>query len=151
MQIRSLLLPGVWAMLLSGAASSMAVAPSPGLLGDWSSPDNAIVRLYSCGPQICLKIVKLSPTIPEKKDAKNPKTDLRDRPLCGLDIGTGFRQVDAQHLADGQVYDPESGHTYSGTIAIDGDELKLRGFIGISLLGRTEVWHRATAVQAECR
>jgi uncharacterized protein (DUF2147 family) len=145
---RMLLFPGA---LLLAAASGFA-SPVKGVAGDWMSPDKAIVRVYPCGSQVCLKIVKLSPTIPEKKDAKNPKSDLRDRPLCGLNIGTGFRQVDAQHLADGQIYDPESGRTYSGTVAADGDEMKLRGFVlGISLLGRTETWHRATGVQGECR
>lgn len=111
----------------------------------------ATVRVYGCGQKVCLKIVKLSPTIPEKMDSKNPNTALRKQPLCGLNIGTGFRQVDAQHLTDGKVYDPESGHTYNGTITTDGDEMKLRGFVGISLLGRTEVWHRAAASQGECR
>ena len=132
------------------AANAMAPT-STGTVGDWMSPNKSVVRVYPCGSQVCMKIVKLAPTIPGNTDEKNPDSDLRARPLCGLNIGTGFRQVDAQHLADGQIYDPESGHTYSSTAAIDGDEMKLRGFIGISLLGRTEVWHRAPAVQSECR
>lgn len=141
-----LLVPGALLFTASGLAST-----SSRTVGDWMSPDKSVVRIYPCGSQVCMKIVRLAPTIVGNKDEKNPNSDLRDRPLCGLNIGTGFRQVDAQHLADGQIYDPESGHTYSGTAAIDGDELKLRGFTGISLLGRTEVWHRAPAVQSECR
>lgn len=140
-------LPG---LLLLAAADGMA-STSTGTVGDWVSPNQSVVRVYPCGSQVCMKIVRLSPTVPERKDGKNPDTGLRDRPLCGLNIGTGFRQVDAQHLSDGHIYDPESGHTYSGTVAISGDEMKLRGFIGISLLGRTEVWHRSPAVHEECR
>ncbi len=147
MRLRLLLLmPAALLFAANGMAST-----STGTVGDWMSPNKSVVRVYPCGSQVCMKIVKLAPTVPGNKDEKNPNSDLRDRPLCGLNIGTGFRQVDAQHLADGQLYDPESGHTYSGSAAIDGDELKLRGFIGISLLGRTEVWHRAPAVQSECR
>ena len=142
-----ILLPG---LLLLAAANGMA-STSNGTVGDWVSPNKSVVRVFTCGSQVCMKIVQLSPTVPERKDAKNPDAGLRDRPLCGLNIGTGFRQVDAQHLTDGHLYDPESGHTYSGTIATNGDEMKLRGFIGISLLGRTEVWHRSPAVREECR
>ena len=141
------LFPGVLLLTVLNTFAS----PADKVTGDWMSASKAIVRVYTCGSQVCMKIVKLSPTIPEKRDANNPKGDLRNRSLCGLDIGTGFRQVDAQHLTDGRLYDPESGHTYSGSVAIDGDEMKLRGFIGISLLGRTEVWHRAPAVQTACR
>ncbi|MBN1327649.1 MAG: DUF2147 domain-containing protein, partial [Candidatus Cloacimonetes bacterium] len=42
----------------------------------------------------------------------------------------------------GTIYDPESGKTYSCTMKLSGDQLEIRGFIGISLLGRTEVWSR---------
>ena len=126
-------------------------APSPTVIGDWVSPSKAIVRVYPCSSKMCLKIVKLSPTIPDKKDSKNPDSNLRNRALCGLNIGTDFRQVNANQLADGRLYDPESGHTYSGTIAANGDEMKLRGYIGIALLGRTEIWHRVAAVQDSCR
>jgi uncharacterized protein (DUF2147 family) len=51
-------------------------------------------------------------------------------------------------LSDGQwtggrVYDPNSGNTYRGTITlIDADTLKLRGYVGITLFGRTEIWKR---------
>ena len=43
----------------------------------------------------------------------------------------------------GFIYDPNSGKTYRGKIKLtDPDTLRLRGYIGISLLGRTEVWKR---------
>ena len=129
-------------LMLLAALSAVTTTSSSNVTGDWVAPSKAIVRVYSCGDRICLKIVKLSPTAPETRDAKNPEATLRHRPLCGLDIGTGFRQVNPTQLADGKLYDPESGHTYSGTIDADGDDMKLRGYIGISLLGRTEVWHR---------
>ena len=41
---------------------------------------------------------------------------------------------------DGTIYDPKSGKTYSCKMTIDGNKLKIRGYIGISLFGRTEVW-----------
>ncbi len=125
-----------------------------GVLGDWKTAAGSIVRVAPCGPSasqpVCLKIVQLSPSAQEKTDKQNPDAALRNRPLCGLTIGTGFHQDDPDHLSDGHLYDPKSGRDYKGTIALDGANLKLHGYIGISLFGRTEVWHR-TSVAAGCR
>ena len=131
-------------LLLLPFASSASTAS--GVMGDWMGPTNSVVRIYTCGSSVCAKIVKLAKSSPDKTDANNPESGKRDRPLCGLDIGTGFRKVDADHLADGRLYDPKSGHTYSGTITSEGNDLKLHGYIGISLLGRTEVWHRVSEI-----
>jgi uncharacterized protein (DUF2147 family) len=51
-------------------------------------------------------------------------------------------------LSGGHLYDPKSGHTYRGTIVAEGDALKLHGYIGVSLFGRTETWQRVAAVEA---
>jgi uncharacterized protein (DUF2147 family) len=43
----------------------------------------------------------------------------------------------------GTIYDPDSGHTYSCNLELlDADKLKVRGFMGLSLLGRSQVWTR---------
>ena len=42
----------------------------------------------------------------------------------------------------GQVVDPKNGKIYSGNIWLEGDNLKLRGYIGISLIGRSQIWHK---------
>lgn len=127
------------------AATTALAAPTPGVRGDWKTPTSSIVRIASCGSDVCLTIIKLSPTAPETTDNKNPDAALRNRSLCGLTVGTGFRQPDPGHLADGHLYDPKSGHTYRGTITATGDTLQLHGYIGISLFGRNETWHRVPA------
>jgi uncharacterized protein (DUF2147 family) len=121
-----------------------------GVDGDWKSATDSVVRIYACGAETCLKIVKLEPLAPATTDTKNPDAALRGRPLCGLVIGTKFQATDANHVVNGYVYDPKSGHTYRGTMTAEGDTLKMHGYIGISLFGRTEVWSRVGAVEA-CR
>ena len=80
---------------------------------------------------------------PSRLDDKNPEPDLRSRPLLGLTILTGFTQEADGRWVGGRIYDPNSGNTYRGTITvIDDDTLDLRGFVGISLFGRTETWRR---------
>jgi uncharacterized protein (DUF2147 family) len=135
------------ASLLLFLSPSLAGAAT-GVLGDWMNPTQSVIRIYPCGNDVCAKIVRLSPTAPGKVDHNNPDARLRNRPLCGLEIGIDFRRIDADHLDSGHLYDPESGKTYKGTITSVGDELDLRGYIGIPFFGRTEVWHRVPTVTA---
>lgn len=76
-----------------------------------------------------------------KHDRNNPDEALRDRPIVGLRILDEFKYVGERAWSGGYVYDPESGNTYRGKIRLDEDgRLLLRGYVGISLLGRTEFW-----------
>ena len=123
-------------------------AGSTGVKGDWIGPTGSVVRVYDCADAVCLKIVKLPANAPATNDGHNPDAALRTRTLCGADIGTAFHAVDADHLDGGRLYDPTSGKTYKGSIAAEGDKLKLHGYVGVSLFGRTETWKRVAAVEA---
>jgi hypothetical protein len=74
----------------------------------------------------------------------NPDPKLRARPLCGLRIGEGFVAVDPQHARGGHLYDPQNGRTYRGEMTAEGNRLRLRGYIGLPIFGRSETWTRAT-------
>jgi uncharacterized protein (DUF2147 family) len=139
--------------------STVALAALPiNVLGDWKTPSDSIVRIAPCAASagqngssnICLTVVKLSPTSPETTDQKNPDAALRRRAICGLTVGTSFHQTDPDHLTDGHLYDPQTGRTYQGTITREstaaGDTLHLRGYIGISLFGRSETWQRVPTI-----
>ena len=134
--------------------SALAVAPlslaasAPGPFGDWKTADGSIVRTFPCAQNLCIKIVTITPTAPGTVDFHNPDASLRSRSLCNLEIGSGFAIHGSSEASGGRLYDPESGKTYQGNLNLDGDILKLRGYIGISLFGRTETWHRATSVKA---
>jgi uncharacterized protein (DUF2147 family) len=141
-------------LLLLGFAAS--VLPSTGVLGDWKTPDGSTIRIQPCGSAalhsstspVCMTIVQVSPTAPATVDVHNPNPSLRNRPLCGLLIGSALRHQGSGHAYSGRVYDPRSGRTYKGTISTQRGELKLHGYIGISLFGRTEVWPRSSATSA---
>lgn len=76
-------------------------------------------------------------------DDRNPDPDLRARQLEGLTIMTGFAYEGDGRWTGGTVYDPNSGKTYKCTVKqLDANTLKIRGFIGISLFGRSETWTR---------
>ena len=78
-----------------------------------------------------------------KTDDKNPDESLRGRPLQNAVLLTGLKwDADDQEFKDGKVYDPTSGKSYNCFAKLEGTELKLRGYVGISLLGKTTVWTR---------
>jgi uncharacterized protein (DUF2147 family) len=78
-----------------------------------------------------------------KTDVNNPDPALRGRRLIGLEIFKNFRYDGNGEWSGGSIYDPNSGKTYRCKLRlVDPDTLKVRGFIGIALIGRTETWTR---------
>lgn len=78
-----------------------------------------------------------------KVDLNNPDEKLRGRPIVGLDLMTNLKHDGGEAWSGGTIYDPESGKTYQCELTlVSPSELKVRGFIGISLLGRATVWTR---------
>jgi hypothetical protein len=82
---------------------------------------------------------------------RTPDVSLRKRPLCGIELGQDFALTDGTHAKNGKLYDPDSGKIYSAELAVEGDSLKVRGYVGISMFGRTETWHRSSEQAPACR
>jgi len=78
-----------------------------------------------------------------KTDIHNPDEKRRNDPELGLLILKRFKKDSDTKYTDGTIYDPRSGKTYSCTITVkDANTLSIRGYIGISLIGQTNVWTR---------
>ncbi|MBD0401160.1 MULTISPECIES: DUF2147 domain-containing protein [unclassified Flammeovirga] len=76
-------------------------------------------------------------------DKLNPDSSLRERLLEDMYILIDFEYKGNGTWENGSVYDPDSGKTYSGSIQSTGPNvLKMRGYVGIKLFGRTELWTR---------
>ena len=125
------------------------------ILGIWDNQEkDAKIEIFRCGDKFCGKIVWLkNPDYPEdskdgvpgtpKLDHNNPDPQVRKKPVLGLEIVKDFTYTGDNTWVDGKVYDPKSGRTYSGKMTlVTPNQLHLRGFIGISLLGRTTTWTR---------
>ena len=142
-------------MLLSLIATTVCAAGADDLLGVWNNQEkDAKIEILKCGDTYCGKIVWLKvPNYPEgsdegvpgtpKVDHNNPDKNLRKSPVLGLQIVHDFSYAGENKWINGRVYDPKNGRTYSGKLTLmSPTQLNLRGFIGISLLGRTAVWTR---------
>ena len=69
--------------------------------------------------------------------------ELKDKPVVGLQILSGLRW-DGERYSGGEILDPDNGKLYRCTLRLvdEGRKLEVRGFIGISLFGRTQTWLR---------
>jgi len=130
--------------------SGGAYAGNPdAIVGDWYTAEaSSVVQVYKCGEQYCGRITWLKNPRNEqggdKLDIKNPDEKLKSRRILGLEILRGFAYKDEYSWEGGSIYDPKNGKTYSCKMRLEGSELKVRGYVGFSLLGRTTVWTKKT-------
>jgi len=137
--------------------AALADAPKPGdeILGVWhTTDDKSKVEIFKKKDQFYAKILSLKdPNWPAndgmgmagkpKNDRNNPDAALRNRPIAGLEFMNGFVYSGKKKWTDGKIYDPEVGKTYSCKMTlVRPDSLEVRGFVGLSLLGRTVTWSR---------
>lgn len=133
-------------LLLLLAANALAQDANL-IIGKWyTAGGKAMVEIYKCDDYYCGKIVWLkepkNKNGTDKMDIHNPDESKKRKPVIGLNIIQGFKYKGKNKWANGQIYDPDNGKTYSCKMKLEENELKVRGFIGISLLGRTTVWTR---------
>jgi uncharacterized protein (DUF2147 family) len=122
------------------------------IIGVWKNGEGTgMVKIYKNGDKYQGKIVWLKePNDPEtgkpKLDKNHPDEKVRSRPVLGLINTWGFAYKGDKTWDDGKIYDPKNGSTYDCTIRMkDNNTLEVRGYIGISLIGRTDTWTRQVA------
>lgn len=134
-------------ILAAGLAGTAAAAPAD-IEGRWLSGDgDGLVEIRLAGDGLTGVVLGSPDDDPDRPDTDiyNPDPALRERPLKGLPIFEGFRYEGNGLWSGGTIYDPNSGNSYRATIQVlDRNTLKLRGYIGIPLFGRTETWRRDT-------
>lgn len=117
------------------------------IIGKWvNSSGEAHVDITKRGEKYFGKIVWLKEPKDEKgtikTDVNNPDPAARSKPIIGLEILRNFIFEDGKWV-DGKIYDPKSGKTYSCNMSMKGNTvLNMRGYVGISLIGRSETWKR---------
>ncbi len=138
---------GLLFVCLIGAGPVLA-AEGDAVMGEWYTKDSkALVQIYKQGDVYNGKIVWLKEPKNEdgsaKLDTNNPDEARREQPIIGLNLVKGFTYKGSNKWADGTIYDPDNGKTYKCKMSLNDDgTLKVRGFIGVSLIGRTQVWAR---------
>jgi uncharacterized protein (DUF2147 family) len=137
--------------LLLLCCTSLAWAADPSPAGLWKNIDDetgkpkALIRITESNGELSGKIEKL---FREPDQDQNPVCaectgELKDKPVVGMTILTGLKK-DGDGYTGGQILDPGNGKTYKSKLSIEdnGQKLKVRGYIGIPALGRTQTWVR---------
>ncbi|RYY84179.1 MAG: DUF2147 domain-containing protein [Chitinophagaceae bacterium] len=131
--------------LLLALCLSAGVSAQDALLGRWWSPKkDGQIEFYKSNNGKYYGRLVWSKT-PGKKDDNNPDASLRARELMGTNIFSGFTyDAGDGEWVDGKVYDPHNGKLYNCKLWItnNGKTLNARGYVGFSLLGRTEKFER---------
>ena len=125
----------------------LATSSASDVEGRWLSGDgDGWIKIELVGDSLIGKIAGSPNDRPEDQprfDELNPDPALRERPLLGMTIMSGFSFDGDDRWTGGTIYDPNSGKTYKATIRqVNANKLKLRGYVGISLFGRTDTWTR---------
>jgi uncharacterized protein (DUF2147 family) len=130
--------------LMSGFIVSAQKADA--ILGQWVNPNGQDhILIYKKGNKYFGKLDWIKFPNDEqgkpKTDKNNPDKALQSRPDLGLELLKDFT-FDGDVWDDGTIYDPKNGKTYSCKMTLDGNNLRIRGYVLFSLFGRTEVWTR---------
>ena len=104
----------------------------------WTQDHDGIVQILPCGSGLCGLVAGVTNFRP---DGSAP-TDLHGRSRCQLEIIPDGK-VDDDGSWDSHITNPDDGKTYTITLRVDPDgRLRMRGYIGLPLFGRTVFWTR---------
>jgi uncharacterized protein (DUF2147 family) len=149
----------IGARIMTAAAALVALSscPAPALaqaghygnpIGMWlTEGGNGVIRIESCAQGLCGAIVGI-----DRKPGEKMPTDNAGRSQCGLEILTSSADLEAG-ISQGRITDPRDGKVYNAQLWVDGaGKLHLRGYIGVPLLGKTQVWQPFSGhISDQCR
>lgn len=140
------------ALLVLAFSSPAASARTDTPAGTWNQYDDkkgdlrSVIRIDLVGQELTATIVKavLRPGEPQHPTCEKCPGEFKDKPVEGLTFMWGLTG-DGREWGGGQVLDPEDGKIYRVKLKLspDGRTLEVRGYVGVSLFGRTQRWTRA--------
>ena len=151
MKLKSILILIAGLMVLTSTQSFAQMVQGDEILGIWLNEDeDAHIQIYKKEGKYFGKIIWLLEPLDEdtgepKLDDENEDETLRTRPVMGLQLLKDFEFDGEDEWEKGKIYDPNNGKTYSCYIEFKDetkDLLKVRGYIGFSMIGRTTYWTR---------
>lgn len=118
------------------------------VIGKWKTIDDetgdakSIVEVFSKSGKIYAKVVEILEPANKNRVCTNCSGVDKNQPILGLTIIKGLTK-DGSEYNSGEILDPKNGKLYKCALSLESkDKLKIRGYIGFSLLGRTQYWYR---------
>lgn len=138
-------------ILLMTQMAAPPAAPPRSPIGYWQTVSDvtgrpqSVVQIYESDGRLFARVDKVLVTDGVPATCVKCRDDRKGAPLVGLVIMRNMRNA-GEDYRDGDILDPESGKIYRCRMTVDvtGQRLTIRGYIGISLFGRSQVWHRVS-------
>lgn len=133
--------------ILLGLSLLVGVAISAQIEGKWKTIDDetgkakSIVEIFKKNDGKYYGKIQQLMQKPTNDNCVKCKDDRKNKPLIGLEIIRGLEK-NGDEFTGGTITDPKNGKTYKCTITRDGNKLNVRGYIGFSVIGRTQVWQK---------
>ena len=119
------------------------------VMGKWKTIDDetgkakSIVEIYEKSGKIYGKVVEILDVEHKNNVCSECSGSDKNKPILGMIIIKGLTKEGVDYT-NGKILDPKNGKSYKCTVTLESkDKLKVRGFVGISLFGRTQYWYRA--------
>lgn len=125
-----------------------AIAASGSPVGQWTTIDDktgakrAIVNISESGGVLNGVIVKVYPQAGDTGICQKCPGSFKDKKIQGIRFLWGLKSEGNNEWSGGSILDPKSGKIYKAKMTLDGNKLHVRGYVGVSLLGRTQTWVR---------
>lgn len=145
----------VFALAVSAVSLLASPAFAADVFGYWlTESKKAIVEVKQCGALACGEVVWLAEPNDEagvaKTDIHNPDASQRARGICGMSMIGDFERGEGEWV-NGFIYNPEDGKTYKSKMKLnDEGNLYVRGYVGIPLLGKSQIWTREETARTGC-
>ena len=135
-------------LFLTFAVLFITTTYSQSVIGKWKTIDDetgqakSIVEIYEANGKIYGKIIDIFDVAKKAEVCKECSGSDKNKPILGMIILRGLSK-DEDEFNGGKIIDPKNGKTYKCSIALENkDKLKVRGYIGFSLIGRSQYWVR---------
>lgn len=118
------------------------------LVGKWTTIDDktgkkrAVVQLSIQDGELQGTIVKVYRQKGDQGICTKCPGQFKNKPVEGLTFLWGLKKNGKNSWAGGHILDPKTGKTYHAKLSMQGNKLYVRGYVGLSMLGRTQVWVR---------
>ena len=132
--------------IVSFLLTPLAFAMSPA--GNWTTIDDktgqkrAVVHISVSGGNMSGSIVKIYPQAGDTGICSKCPGGFKNKPIQGLQFIWGLKDKGNGEWDGGQILDPKTGKVYRAKVSMKGNKLYVRGYVGLSVLGRTQVWVR---------
>lgn len=141
MKAKILMLPLV--LFFFGLSSAFAA-----VTGTWTTIDDktgkkrAVVQISESGGTLSGRIIKVYPQPGDTGICKKCPGAFKGKKIQGIQFLWGLKKTGDNQWSGGRILDPKSGKVYRAKVTQKGNKLYVRGYIGVSILGRTQVWVR---------